>query len=344
MRAGRPWKTLLMHASGRPAGFIERIDEGDEMSEALATQDEAAILEAVVVGGDLKKLQPLQRLEYYRARCRNAGLDPLAQPFQFLELQGKLVLYATKAATDQLAASRNLCIEVLSRDVTEGDIYEVVCRVRDSAGRVTEDIGAVYVGGMKGEALANARKKGVTQAKRRSILAHCGLGMLDETETEGLAGAVRIDVQPGGEIEPPVHDLAYWRKYAMALYQDLGGDPGNKDACRADIAKDLGIEKGSRKELTAEQWERWARHLRAQREDTRSQRAQRLATGPRTRLAALRALQVGKGKEGEPPHPSLPATAEAAPVAGRTASGWKEWAKAALEQGEEKTFAQQQGL
>src|SRR5215831_19317095 len=175
------------------------------MSETALTpaNEQAAILEAVVVGGDLKRLSSPQRLEYYRERCRSAGLDPLAVPFQYIELQNRLVLYATKAATDQLAASRRLNVEILNRDVTDGDIYEVVCRVRDDQ-RVTEDIGAVYVGGVKGEALANARKKAVTQAKRRAILAHCGLGMLDETEVESVPGAGIV----AGEIpaEPAVRD------------------------------------------------------------------------------------------------------------------------------------------
>lgn len=236
------------------------------MSEALAQRDEGAILEAVVVGGDLRKLSPLHRLQYYEARCRSAGLDPLAQPFQYIELQGRLTLYATKAATDQLAASRGLSVEVLSRDVTEGDVYEVVCRVRDAA-RVTEDMGAVYVGGLKGEALSNARMKAITKAKRRTIIAHCGLGVLDESETEHLPGAEHVQVTEQGEVQPVVHDLAYWRRYAMALYTELGGDPANQDACRADIAKDLGIDKQSRKALTAEQWERWAHHLAAQKEN-----------------------------------------------------------------------------
>lgn len=250
------------------------------MSETTAIeQTSAATLEAAVVGGDLAKMTAGQRLQWYRTRCDAAGLDPRAQPFAYISLNNKLVLYATKAATDSLAANRNLSVEVMSRQVTEGDIYEVVCRVRDASARVTEDIGAVFVGGVTGEALANARKKAVTQAKRRTIIAHCGLGMLDESETESVPGAARVVVSPAGEVlgelppvtpVEPVHDIHYWRRYAMALYVELGGDPKDKARCRADAGKDLGIKIETRTVLSLEQWRRWALHLEHQRQQERA--------------------------------------------------------------------------
>lgn len=36
---------------------------------------EDSVLEAIVVRGDLSKLTPAQRLNWYQARCEAAGLD-----------------------------------------------------------------------------------------------------------------------------------------------------------------------------------------------------------------------------------------------------------------------------
>ena len=47
-------------------------------------------------------------------------------------------------------------------------------------------MGAVDIKGLAGEKLANALMKATTKAIRRTVLAHCGLGMLDETELETI--------------------------------------------------------------------------------------------------------------------------------------------------------------
>ena len=71
----------------------------------------AAILERVVVGGDLSGLNPQERMEYYRAICASVGLNPLTRPFDYLHLSGKLVLYAKRDATDQLRKIHGVSIE-----------------------------------------------------------------------------------------------------------------------------------------------------------------------------------------------------------------------------------------
>ena len=150
----------------------------------------AATMEALVVGGDLSKLTPAQRLEVYQARCAAAGLDPRTQPFSYLNLQGKLTLYATKTATDQLVATRKLSVQVTDRrHMVEAGLYEVVARVTFPDGRMVEDVGVVSLGNLRGDAAANAIMKAITKAKRRTILSACGLGMLDETEADTIPGA-----------------------------------------------------------------------------------------------------------------------------------------------------------
>jgi hypothetical protein len=148
----------------------------------LATLDDQTML-LLVAGGDCSRLNPQQRLAYYRARCEAAGLDPRTQPFEFTKLNGKEVLYARKAAADGLASKHGIQLAITSQTTEEG-IRVVTVRATAKDGRQTEDVGAVTVKGLVGDALCNALMKAVTKAKRRAILSLTGLGMLDETEVE----------------------------------------------------------------------------------------------------------------------------------------------------------------
>lgn len=147
-----------------------------------------ATLTAVVTDGDCSRLNEQQRREYYMARCEAAGLDPRTAPFMFTRLNGKLVLYALKSATDQLASNNRVATTILQRETIDG-VYCVTVRATAADGRSTEDMGAVQIGALKGEALANALMKAVTKAKRRAVLSLCGLGMIDETEVSDIAAS-----------------------------------------------------------------------------------------------------------------------------------------------------------
>jgi hypothetical protein len=150
-----------------------------------ATDLSLSTLEDVLLGGDLSRLSPKDRLSYYQHVCQSVGLNPLTKPFDYLKLSGRLVLYARKDATDQLRKIHGVSIEITHRERIE-DVYEVTAVARTPDGRVDSDTGAVNIGGLKGEALANALMKATTKAKRRVTLSICGLGMLDETETETI--------------------------------------------------------------------------------------------------------------------------------------------------------------
>lgn len=156
-------------------------------------------IEAALVRGDLSKLTEEQRLNYYRAVCESLGLNPLTRPFEYIVLNGRLTLYATRAATDQLRAIRGVSVEILSREERDG-LYIVHARARDREGRVDEAIGAVPLVDARGQrltgdALANAMMKAETKAKRRVTLSICGLGWLDETEVETIPNAQRVDAE-----------------------------------------------------------------------------------------------------------------------------------------------------
>lgn len=153
-----------------------------------ASSNQMAVLEQVVVNGDISKLTPQQRVDYYTMRCEAAGLDPRTQPFSYITLQGKLTLYATKTATEQLCEKRGLSVEIVNEGFVN-DLYRVQARVAGKDGRRSDNIGVVTVTNLKGDALANAMMKSVTKAYRRAVLSHCGLGMLDESEIETIPGA-----------------------------------------------------------------------------------------------------------------------------------------------------------
>jgi hypothetical protein len=164
------------------------------------TETALATLERVVVHGDLSKLSSAERLYYYQQVCESVGLNPLTRPFQYLTLSGKMVLYASRDATDQLRKKHGVSVTKIERD-RHDDLYVAVAYGQDKDGRQDTATGAVAIAGLKGDALANAIMKAETKAKRRLTLSLCGLGMLDETEIETVPGAMRTVVdQQTGEI------------------------------------------------------------------------------------------------------------------------------------------------
>lgn len=166
------------------------------MTTELATPDtNAALLEQVVVGNDLSRLTPGQRLAYYRQLCESLNLNPLTRPFQYITLSGRLTLYATKDATEQLRDRKEVSITKLENHRVE-DVYVVTAYAATASGRTDSATGAVPLGQLKGEALANALMKAETKAKRRVTLSICGLGMLDESEVGSIPEAKVIPVDP----------------------------------------------------------------------------------------------------------------------------------------------------
>jgi hypothetical protein len=157
----------------------------------------AATLEHVIGTGDLAKLSTQQRVEYYRRTCETIGINPLTRPFRFLSLNGQLMLYATRDLTDQLRQLHKVRISIVDK-VMDGDLFIVTARATMPDGRQDEDVGAVTIGRLQGDARANAVMKAMTKAKRRVTLSICGLGFTDESELETIPGAKTFDAE-----EPP---------------------------------------------------------------------------------------------------------------------------------------------
>lgn len=178
----------------RKAAVAER---SENLPEAAAPELPENIVSSLILHGDLSKLDPADKIRYYHAYCSRIGLDPVTQPFKILNLKGREVLYCDRSGTQQLNKLHNVSHIIKSREFVH-DCYIVVAQASLPNGRHTESIGAVGIGGMKGDNLCNALMKAETKAKRRATLDLLGLGILDETETETIPGAVTvpIDAEP----------------------------------------------------------------------------------------------------------------------------------------------------
>lgn len=219
--------------------------------------EQTNVLESVVIGGDLSKLSPEQRLSYYKAVCSSMGLNPLTKPFDYITLNGRLTLYARKDAADQLRKLHDVSITKLERERID-TIYTVTAYVQDKTGRQDSSIGAVNIENLKGDALANAIMKAETKSKRRVTLSICGLGMLDETEIETIHEYAE-EVVP--QVVPSNGDMSY----DEALCEPTSDGQPYGELTNAQLAnRSIGIDKGLRKgDITSEKQEELIRKLTA---------------------------------------------------------------------------------
>ena len=150
------------------------------------------MLEQVVMSGDLAQLTAAERLGYYGKVCESLGLNPYTKPFQYIRLNGKLTLYASKDCTEQLGQIHNVSYHLSEGQVID-DIYIIKAEAQKEF-RVASATGAVSIAGLSGEAKANAFMKAETKACRRATLRLIGLGWLDESETVSIPGAQHVEV------------------------------------------------------------------------------------------------------------------------------------------------------
>ncbi len=183
------------------------------MAQELQTQSaQMNAISAIVLKGDLSKLDEGQRALYVKHVCERVGIDYLTKPFDFIVLNGKLTMYANRGATDQIRKVNRVSVNIVSREQV-GDLLVVTARGKDSSGREDESVGAVNVLGLKGESLANAMMKCETKAKRRVTLSLCGLGVLDESEVadipQGAINPKNMQPEPGDGIQEEGVQIPY---------------------------------------------------------------------------------------------------------------------------------------
>lgn len=167
--------------------------------------------EKALLKGDLSRLDSQERKAFYQSVCESIGLNPLTKPLEYIRLNGDLTLYANKTAAAQLRQNLGISITQLDKE-TVGDLFVVTAYAETPRGRVDTDEGGVDISRSSGEALANARMKAITKAKRRVTLSICGLGFLDATEVDdipdGAKQAVNVD-ETTGEMRPRKPDSWY---------------------------------------------------------------------------------------------------------------------------------------
>lgn len=205
--------------------------------------DEIAIMEEVVVGGNLERLTPLQRLRYYDSVCRSMNLNPKTKPFEYVNLRGAgLKLYPTKNCADQLRKNHRISISILSQVERDG-IFTVTARATMPDGRTDEDCGSVAVKGLSGEALANATMKAITKSKRRVTLSICGLSGPDDSEVDSIPGAQRVDVDhTTGEIIEQQQQPAPATPYAAETVREMVQDAREEhEALRLEVQRYLAL-------------------------------------------------------------------------------------------------------
>ena len=173
------------------------------------------VLEKVILNADLSSLSPTELVTYLYRVCDKFGIDPITQPFQFIKLNGKLTLYATKACAAALIELKSISTKIVSQEQFQ-DVFVVTCEAtrKDENNEIqtAQDIGVVPIAGLKGDQLGNAMMKAATKAKRRTVLNMAGLGATDESELQAIANTtsdnavVKVEVDEQGEIinETPI--------------------------------------------------------------------------------------------------------------------------------------------
>src|SRR5262245_47469723 len=119
---------------------------------------ERALVEQVLLGGDLSGLNTDQRLNYYNSVCESLQINPLTRPFEYIKFDGKIVLYARKDATDQLRDAKKISIFKLEIEEINGFII-ATAHANTPDGRQDIATGVVSVKGLQGNVYANARMK-----------------------------------------------------------------------------------------------------------------------------------------------------------------------------------------
>jgi hypothetical protein len=201
----------------------------------------AGALQHILATGDLAKLTNQQRVAYYLQRCQSLGLNPLSRPFDWLILDGKLVLYDNKSCAEQLRRIHQISVRVSRFDVVGNETKEpmVVCSVEGRRPNGQTDEATKYVPLMgwnskqqqayrlSGKELANAYAKAETGAKRR--LTFSMIGMAAPPDTDELERALPVVVDGSGKIIEQPND----RQKALAADPRLAraiGEPTFEDA------------------------------------------------------------------------------------------------------------------
>lgn len=176
--------------------------QDDIITVGEAPQIEATLMDKAFGTGDLKALQPRERVNMYLALCESIGLNPLSRPFEYISMKGKLVLYFKATGAEQLRVIHGVDVRIVSREMLDS-FYIVTATATLPSGRTDEAQGIVVMDGLNKLDKANAMMKCETKAKRRVTLSILGMSFLEDVYAKpkdtSTAVVVHVD-QATGEI------------------------------------------------------------------------------------------------------------------------------------------------
>jgi len=153
--------------------------EADNLAKARQLGEQIA---EVLMNGQFAALSAEQRVSLHNGLCKSLGLNPLTKPFDYIQLNGKWIIYANKSCAEQLRKIHG--VSVISHEVTtDKDLICATVQVQDKTGRTDFATGCVPLPTGPTDR-ANAIMKASTKAKRRATLSICGLGFVDESELD----------------------------------------------------------------------------------------------------------------------------------------------------------------
>jgi len=282
------------------------------MSEKSITVDvgltEARAIESFVTRGDWSQLAPQDRARAYVQVCAQHGLNALSQPFAFLRLNGKEVLYATRGATDQLAAKHGITREIIDGpkivDIAGTKVALCTARATLPTGRSETGTATLPVADP-----VNLYMKLETKAKRRATIALLGLAMLDETELATIPDRSQADApQPSREdLERAVVEVQPPATPAPVEARDLVAEVRESAAVRHTARELADLWRGVRDDLKAARLERPAWDVVV----ARCKTLELIPKAVTAEIARLDAQDRGPGPKGGTPHPEAPSHTEA---------------------------------
>ena len=69
----------------------------------IIKQPDYNMLEKVLLQGDLSKMTSMERVHHYKTVTTSLGINEWTKPFEYIMLNNKLTLYATKNCTTSFA-------------------------------------------------------------------------------------------------------------------------------------------------------------------------------------------------------------------------------------------------
>lgn len=205
------------------------------------------MIEHAIIAGDFSNLSEEQKTEHYHAVCKATGIPFEIRPFGYFQNEGKTQLMALKAGTDYARKMHCISVTKLTREVVD-ELVIVTVEGSTKDGRTDSAIGAIALPSSPKER-ADAIMSAETKAKKRLTISLAALGMLDESETEGLRAraAAALSAQSSTLVPeelpnvPEVNDLpAAVTKHTRPADKPLPGLFGAVDAPTAQQPANMG--------------------------------------------------------------------------------------------------------